>query len=131
MSDHFLQRCSVSLFSARGVRSGAVDVGAGDRRWRRGFFRGTGQPEARYASSTVVFREFYEQEKMLADRPRMAFYHAAIARTSSRRPGDRSWDGHGIWRRLPRGAGGAGLRGGSFRILRHAKTLAWRTGFRT
>ena len=37
-----------------------------------------------------MFADFHEQERMLADQPRMAFYHAAIARHI--RPGDRVVD---------------------------------------
>lgn len=38
----------------------------------------------------TYFAQFYEQEKMLADKPRMDFYHAAIARHI--KPGDRVID---------------------------------------
>ncbi len=72
------------------------------------------------------FAQFYEQEKMLADKPRMDFYYAAIARHI--KPGDRVIDlgtGTGIL------AAFASRRGASkvyaidhSVVLEHAKTLA-------
>jgi protein arginine N-methyltransferase 1 len=72
------------------------------------------------------FAQFYEQEKMLADRPRMDFYHAAIARHI--KPGDRVIDlgtGTGILAAFAsrRGAGKVYAIDHSV-VLEHAKTLA-------
>src|SRR4051812_25641560 len=48
-------------------------------------------PQERYREfNRTYFAQFYEQEKMLADKPRMDFYHAAIARHI--KPGDRVID---------------------------------------
>ena len=133
MLTSFLQRCSVSLISA-----GSRVIGRG-RRWivarprlAAWFFpEGDGSPESRYREyNGWYFANFYEQEKMLADKPRMAFYHAAITRHIQ--PGDRVIDlgtGTGIL------AAFAALRGAAHvyavdhsEILRHAKTLAAANG---
>lgn len=83
--------------------------------------------EARYREfNGWYFANFYEQEKMLADQPRMDFYHTAIQRHIQ--PGDRVIDlgtGTGIL------AAFAARRGAEkvyaidhSEILRHARTLA-------
>lgn len=73
-----------------------------------------------------MFADFHEQERMLADQPRMAFYQAAIARRIQ--PGDRVVDlgtGTGILAALAsrQGAGHVYAIDHS-EILTHARTLA-------
>ena len=73
-----------------------------------------------------LFSRFAEQERMLADRPRMAFYHAAITHTV--KPGDRVIDlgtGTGILAAFAsrRGAGRVFAVDHS-EILKHARRLA-------
>ncbi len=88
-------------------------------------------PEARYRDfNGRYFADFYEQERMLADQPRMRFYHTAITRHIQ--PGDRVIDlgtGTGIL------AAFAARRGASrvyaidhSEILKHAKTIAAHNG---
>ena len=133
MAQTFLQRCSVGVFSAA---RRASDRG---RNWlkRRPALAAWIFP-AEEDSSEARFREFngwyfanfYEQEKMLADRPRMAFYHAAIARHI--RPGDRVIDlgtGTGILAAFAARRGAAQVYAVDHsEILRHAKTLAVANG---
>ena len=84
-------------------------------------------PEGRYREyNGWYFANFFEQERMLADRPRMDFYHAAIARHI--RPGARVIDlgtGTGILAAFAarQGAGQVYAIDHS-EILKHAKTLA-------
>lgn len=72
------------------------------------------------------FAQFYEQEKMLADKPRMDFYHAAIARHI--KPGDRVIDlgtGTGILAAFASRRGAAKVYAIDHSVvLEHAKTLA-------
>ena len=72
------------------------------------------------------FAQFYEQEKMLADQPRMDFYHAAIARHI--KPGDRVIDlgtGTGILAAFASRRGAAQVYAIDHSVvLEHAKTLA-------
>lgn len=72
------------------------------------------------------FADFYEQERMLSDQPRMAFYQAAIARHIQ--PGDRVIDlgtGTGILAAFAARRGAAKVYAIDHSpILRHAKTLA-------
>ncbi len=72
------------------------------------------------------FAQFYEQEKMLADKPRMDFYHAAISRHIT--PGDRVIDlgtGTGILAAFASRRGAAKVYAIDHSvILEHAKTLA-------
>jgi protein arginine N-methyltransferase 1 len=90
-------------------------------------------PDAATASQTRYrdfngwyFAHFCEQERMLADRPRMAFYHAAIARHIQ--PGDRVVDlgtGTGILAALAARRGAAKVYAiDHSAILKHARTLA-------
>ena len=133
MLTSFLQRCSVSLISA-----GSRVIGRG-RRWivarprlAAWFFPdGDGTPESRYREyNGWYFANFYEQEKMLADKPRMAFYHAAITRHIQ--PGDRVIDlgtGTGILAAFAARRGAAHVYAVDHsEILRHAKTLAAANG---
>ena len=77
-----------------------------------------------------MFAGFHEQERMLADQPRMAFYHAAIARHIQ--PGDRVIDlgtGTGILAALAARRGAAHVYAIDHSdILRHARTLAAANG---
>ncbi len=72
------------------------------------------------------FADFYQQERMLADRPRMNFYAAAIARHVQ--PGDRVVDlgtGTGILAALATRRGAAKVYAiDHSRILEHARSLA-------
>ncbi len=77
-----------------------------------------------------MFAGFHEQERMLADRPRMDFYHAAIARHIQ--PGDRVIDlgtGTGILAALAARRGAAHVYAiDHSEILTHARTLAVANG---
>lgn len=133
MSDHFLQRCSVSLFSAarRAVGRGRTWVQARPALAAWFFEADDDSPEARFREfNGWYFANFYEQEKMLADRPRMAFYHAAITRHIQ--PGDRVIDlgtGTGILAAFAARRGAAQVYAVDHsEILRHAKTLAVANG---
>jgi type I protein arginine methyltransferase len=86
-----------------------------------------GALEARYSDFNVwYFGHFCEQEKMLADKPRMDFYHAAVARHIQ--PGDRVVDlgtGTGILAAFAARRGAAKVYAiDHSKILEHAKTLA-------
>lgn len=87
--------------------------------------------ETRYRDfNRWYFDNFYEQERMLADRPRMNFYHAAIARHIQ--PGDRVVDlgtGTGILAAFAARRGAAKVYAiDHSEILRHARTLAAANG---
>jgi type I protein arginine methyltransferase len=73
-----------------------------------------------------LFADFHEHERMLADQPRMAFYHAAIARHI--RPGDRVIDlgtGTGILAAMAARRGAAQVYAiDHSRILEQARALA-------
>ncbi|MBC7365514.1 MAG: class I SAM-dependent methyltransferase [Undibacterium sp.] len=133
MSDYVLQRCSVSLFSAmrRAVGRGWTWVRARPALAAWFFDAEDDSPEARFREfNGWYFANFYEQEKMLADRPRMAFYHAAITRHIQ--PGDRVIDlgtGTGILAAFAARRGAAQVYAVDHsEILRHAKTLAVANG---
>lgn len=126
---NFLQRYSVGLCSM-----GRRVMGRG-RTWLRArpalaawiFPADDDSPEARFREfNGWYFANFHEQEKMLADRPRMNFYHAAIARHIQ--PGDRVIDlgtGTGILAAFAARRGAAHVYAVDHsEILRHAKTLA-------
>lgn len=76
------------------------------------------------------FADFYEQERMLADQPRMTFYHTAIARHIQ--PGDRVIDlgtGTGILAAFAARRGAARVYAiDHSAILAHAKTIAAHNG---
>ncbi|HZL47255.1 MAG TPA: class I SAM-dependent methyltransferase [Opitutaceae bacterium] len=129
MSLQPLQRLSARAFSS--VRR----LGAAGRTWIQArprlaawfYPRAERSPEAAYRDyNGRMFAGLHEQERMLADQPRMAFYHAAIARHIQ--PGDRVVDlgtGTGIL------AAWAARRGAAHvyaidhsEILTHARTLA-------
>jgi len=133
MNPSLLQRFSVGLFS--GLRRGLDRAG----RWVRArpalagwlFPADEETAASRYREyNGWYFANFYEQEKMLADRPRMAFYHAAIARHIQ--PGDRVIDlgtGTGILAAFASRRGAARVYAVDHsEILRHAKTLAVANG---
>lgn len=79
------------------------------------------------------FAGFFQQERMLADKPRMDFYHAAIARHVH--PGDRVVDlgtGTGILAAFAARAGAAHVYAlDHSTILKHARTLAAANGIKT
>lgn len=88
-------------------------------------------PESQYREFNAwYFTDFFQQEKMLADRPRMEFYRAAIARHI--RPGDRVVDlgtGTGILAALASRQGASKVYAiDHSEILEHAKTLAQANG---
>lgn len=129
MSFQRLQRLSARVFSALRrllARAGAwVQARPGLAAW---VFRSDDQlADERYRDyNGRCFADFHEQERMLADKPRMAFYHAAIARHIQ--PGDRVVDlgtGTGILAAFAarRGAGKVFAIDHS-NILRHARSLA-------
>lgn len=84
-------------------------------------------PDAEYrAFNGRYFADFYQQERMLADQPRMNFYHAAITRHIQ--PGDRVVDlgtGTGILAALAARRGAAKVYAiDHSEILEHARSLA-------
>ena len=84
-------------------------------------------PEARYREfNGRYFADFYEQERMLADKPRMNFYNAAINRHIQ--PGDRVIDlgtGTGILAALASRRGAAQVYAiDHSKILEHARVIA-------
>jgi protein arginine N-methyltransferase 1 len=88
---------------------------------------GAAGADARYrAYNGWYFAQLGEQERMLADKPRMAFYHAAIARHVQ--PGDRVIDlgtGTGILAAFAARRGAAKVYAiDHSAILKHARTLA-------
>src|SRR5688572_6057759 len=126
---HFLQRLSVRFFS--GCRSllaslrGGVEKRPSLAAWI--FPRHDQSPDADYrAYNGRMFASFHEQERMLADQPRMAFYHQAIARHIQ--PGDRVIDlgtGTGILAALATRRGAAHVYAIDHSpILTHARALA-------
>jgi protein arginine N-methyltransferase 1 len=125
-----LQRLSAGGFSA--VRRGLHRCGAWARArprlaaWFYAAERQATTDENYREFNGWYFAQFSEQEKMLADGPRMDFYHAAIARCV--RPGDRVIDlgtGTGILAAFAarRGAGQVYAIDHS-EILKHARRLA-------
>ncbi len=82
--------------------------------------------EAHRDNNRRYFSGFHEQERMLADRPRIAFYHAAIERHIH--PGDRVIDlgtGTGILAAFASRRGAAHVHALDHSpILKHARTLA-------
>jgi type I protein arginine methyltransferase len=129
MSLHFLQRLSVRFFS--GCRSLLTSLRArveSRARLAAWVFPTYDQsPEADYRTyNGRMFANFHEQERMLADQPRMAFYHQAIARHIQ--PGDRVIDlgtGTGILAALAARRGAAHVYAlDHSAILTHARALA-------
>ncbi|MFA6961937.1 MAG: class I SAM-dependent methyltransferase [Opitutaceae bacterium] len=131
MSSSPLQRFSAGLFSA--LRRGLERCG----QWTRSrprlavWFYGTTGPEetadANYrAFNLSYFAQFSEQERMLADRPRMDFYHRAVTRHIH--PGDRVIDlgtGTGILAAFAARSGAAKVYAiDHSEILKHARRLA-------
>ncbi|MSU48141.1 MAG: methyltransferase domain-containing protein [Opitutus sp.] len=129
MSFHRLQRFSsrVFLFLRRRLARGRTWLRARPRlaAW---FYAELGQsPEAEYRDfNERYFAGFHQQERMLADKQRMNFYHAAIARHVQ--PGDRVVDlgtGTGILAALAARRGAARVYAiDHSEILEHARTLA-------
>ena len=129
MSSRSLQRLSTRGFSAfRRLRAGL-------RRWiqRRPKLAAWIYPdedrwseEDRRDYNGQMFANFHEHERMLSDRPRMDFYHAAISRHIQ--PGDRVVDlgtGTGILAALAARRGAAHVYAiDHSEILTHARTLA-------
>jgi protein arginine N-methyltransferase 1 len=123
-----LQRLSAAGFSAfrRLLVRGEAWVRARPRLavW---LYPGDVSPETRYREfNGRYFASFHEQERMLADQPRMNFYRAAITRHIQ--PGDRVVDlgtGTGILAALAARRGAAKVYAiDHSAILRHARTLA-------
>lgn len=97
----------------------------------RGWFAPVRSSEEQYREFNVrYFSGLHEQERMLADRPRMEFYRAAIQRHI--RPGDRVIDlgtGTGILAALASRRGAARVYAIDHSpILKHARTLAVANG---
>lgn len=122
-----LQRLSARLFSAlRHLLSKAGDW-ITDRPKLSAWFYEPVSAEADYRlHNGRMFSRFHEQERMLADQPRMAFYHAAISRHVQ--PGDRVVDlgtGTGILAAFAARRGAAHVYAIDHSdILMHARTLA-------
>jgi len=129
MSQLPFQRLSVRAFSAFGRWLEGLRTWIRARpAWAAWFYPDAATAnQSRYrAFNGWYFAHFSEQERMLADRPRMAFYHAAIARHIQ--PGDRVVDlgtGTGILAALAARRGAAKVYAiDHSTILKHAKTLA-------
>src|SRR5687767_11975833 len=93
MSFNFLQRLTVRVCSGlRRMLFGAREwIGARPRLALWIYPREGCSADADYRDyNGRMFASFHEQERMLADQPRMAFYHAAVARHIQ--PGDRVVD---------------------------------------
>lgn len=129
MSSHFLQDLSARAFSAlrRLMAAGGAWIDARPRlaAWFHPSPEQTAEADYR-AFNGRMFAGFHEQERMLADGPRMTFYHAAIARHIQ--PGDRVIDlgtGTGILAALAARRGAAHVYAiDHSEILKHARTLA-------
>jgi protein arginine N-methyltransferase 1 len=123
---HYLPRLSAGFFSR--VRRLLARLGdwIQDRpRLAAWLYRST--PEERYRDfNGRYFASFHEQERMLSDKPRMEFYHAAITRHIQ--PGDRVVDlgtGTGILAAFAARRGAAAVYAIDHSgILKHARTLA-------
>jgi len=134
MLSRSLQRLSAGGFSA--LRRGLGRCGEWIRarpRLAAWLYRGgeSGTADAQYrAFNGWYFSQFDAQEKMLADRPRMEFYHAAIARHVQ--PGDRVIDlgtGTGILAAFAARRGAAKVYAlDHSNILKHARRLAEHNG---
>jgi protein arginine N-methyltransferase 1 len=124
-----LQRLSAKTFAAlrRLVARCSTWIQARPRVAAWVFSEGEKSAEAHYREfNGRCFADFYEQERMLADKPRMNFYNAAIARHIQ--PGDRVVDlgtGTGILAALASRRGAAKVYAiDHSKILKHAKTIA-------
>jgi len=122
-----LQRFSAAVFSA--LRRGLFGCGKWIQARPRlaAWLYKTGSADADYREfNGWYFAHFNEQEKMLADRPRMDFYHAAVARHVH--PGDRVIDlgtGTGILAVFAAKQGAAKVYAiDHSEILKHARRLA-------
>lgn len=127
MSLHPLQRLSVRVFSTCRRWLAATGDWILDRPKLAAWFYRPHTPDADYREHNGrMFAGFHEQERMLADRPRMAFYQAAITRHIQ--PGDRIIDlgtGTGILAALAARRGAAHVYAiDHSEILTHARTLA-------
>lgn len=127
MSIHPLQRFSARIFDAlrQFFAFGRRSIQA--RPWLSAWFYPIRTEEDKYREHNGrMFADFHEQERMLADRPRMAFYEAMIARHI--KPGDRVVDlgtGTGILAALAARQGAAQVYAIDHSdILKHARTLA-------
>src|SRR5688572_16038338 len=131
MSFHFLQRLSVRAFATfrSFIRFGCAWIDARPR--LAAWVYSPRSREADYRDyNGRMFAGFHEQERMLADQARMAFYHAAIARHIQ--PGDRVIDlgtGTGILAAFAARRGAAHVYAiDHSEILTHARTLAVANG---
>jgi protein arginine N-methyltransferase 1 len=131
----FLQRFSACFFSTgrRGVARVAAWVQRRPRLAAWIYPAGEPSPETSYrVHNGRMFAGFHEQERMLADQPRMAFYHAAISRHIQ--TGDRVIDlgtGTGILAALASRSGAAHVYAiDHSEILTHARTLAVANGIK-
>jgi protein arginine N-methyltransferase 1 len=129
MSSHLLQRLSARAFAAgrRFLASSRtwIDARPGLAAWVYPSAEQSAEDDYRDHNGRM-FAGFHEQERMLADRPRMNFYHAAITRHIQ--PGDRVIDlgtGTGILAALAARRGAAHVYAIDHSdILIHARTLA-------
>jgi type I protein arginine methyltransferase len=91
MPIHLLQSLSAGFFSAlRRIYEASADW-IDDRPRLAAWFQQPAPPGSAYRTHNGrMFADYHEQERMLADQPRMDFYHAAICRHIH--PGDRAID---------------------------------------
>ena len=130
---HTLQRLSARCLSILRRLLGRSRDGVSARPRSDASLGGNEEPEAIESYRDYngrYFATFREQERMLADRPRMDFYHAAIARHIQ--PGDRVVDlgtGTGILAAFAAWRGAAKVYAiDHSEILKHARTLAVANG---
>lgn len=133
MASSFLPRLSASFFSALGRLARRCVHAVRARPGLAAWFEVQETPDEAYRRQNLqAFSRFSEQERMLADGPRMAFYQEAVTR--SVRPSDRVIDlgtGTGILAAFAarRGAGKVYALDHSS-ILDHARDLATHNGIR-
>jgi type I protein arginine methyltransferase len=127
MLSRSLQRLSTGIFSALRRGLGRCGKWIRARPWLSVWLYRQGSADADYRDfNGWYFGQFSEQEKMLADRPRMDFYHTAISRHV--KPGDRVIDlgtGTGILAAFAARQGAAKVYAIDHSdILKHAQRLA-------
>lgn len=125
MTSFFLRRGSAAALAALGRGVARLEA------WVRGPVDEAGDDEARYrAFNTWYFSQLHQQERMLADGPRVDFYYELIC--ARVRPGDRMIDlgtGTGVLAAWASRQGAAKVWAlDHSAILEHAKTLAEANG---
>ena len=131
MSTHGLQRLSVrACFQVRRLLARVWTWIEARPRLARWIYPSSSADADYRVYNGRMFASFHEQERMLADQPRMSFYHAAVSRHIQ--PGDRVIDlgtGTGILAAFAARRGAAHVYAiDHSEILTHARTLAAANG---